>query len=178
MDTINRTFMDRTGWGPGSWDGEPDKVQWRDEATGLPCMVRRSPAFGAWCGYVAIPAAHPWRADGAPGYDDLDVDVHGGLTFAGFCDGDEETGICHVPGPDDEDPAYWIGFDCGHGFDVFPAALAREHALDPINRAIEGVVMGFAHALEDDRGLRAEYRTLDYVRAECANVARQITEAA
>lgn len=52
-------FVDKSTWGPGPWADEPDKVQWQDETTGLPCMVRRgSPEIGVWCGYVGVAEGH------------------------------------------------------------------------------------------------------------------------
>lgn len=104
--------------GPGPWDGEPDKAQW--EHNGVACMVRRGP-MGAWCGYVGVPPGHPLY----DGHDEPALECHGGVTYGARCDGDEETGICHVPGPGDPDPLYWIGFDCGHSWDVVPTVDAK-----------------------------------------------------
>ena len=53
------TYLDKTTWGPGQWQDEPDKVQWADEATGLPCLAVRHPELGNWCGYVGVPEGHP-----------------------------------------------------------------------------------------------------------------------
>ena len=103
---------------PGPWDDELDKMQWPDESTGLACMIRRGP-LGQWCGYVGVPPGHPWFK--TPDYEELPVEVHGGLTYAAMCDGDEETGICHVVDPG-EPELFWLGFDCGHAFDVMPGA--------------------------------------------------------
>lgn len=60
MDAREWTYRDRAGWDAGPWDGEPDKAQWTDEATGLPCLIVRN-RMGALCGYVGVPAAHPWH---------------------------------------------------------------------------------------------------------------------
>ena len=59
---------------------------------------------GYRCGYVRIPAGHPWHGKD---YDDIEPypDVHGGLTFA------EADTHCGKGG---EDNAWWLGFDCGH----------------------------------------------------------------
>ena len=46
-------------WGDGAWVDEPDKAQWRDEATGLPCLLVRNQA-GALCGYVGVYPQHPY----------------------------------------------------------------------------------------------------------------------
>lgn len=65
--------------GPGPWQDEPDGEAWTDEATGYLCIARRSEFSGGLCGYVAIPAGHPWYGSH---YRDLDALVHGGLTFS------------------------------------------------------------------------------------------------
>lgn len=76
-----RNVVDKTDWTRGPWDSEPDKIQWQDEATGLPCMIVRGPS-GALCGYVGLLPGHPFHGKS---YDDPNVDVHGGLTFGGHC---------------------------------------------------------------------------------------------
>ena len=81
MKTIEYTYRDKSSWGDGPWQSEPDKIQWLDEATGLPCLIVRGPV-GALCGYVGVPEGHPHFEQK---YDDVDVRVHGGLTFASFC---------------------------------------------------------------------------------------------
>lgn len=144
--------IDRSAWGPGPWDGEPDRVQWTDAATSLPCLARRTPC-GFWCGYVAVPPGHPLH--GAD-YDVPTADVHGGITFADRCEDDPSGfGICHVPAPGEPDDVWWFGFDCAHGYDFQPGL--------PRNIQILG------------RDARS-YRTLGYVRAECAKLARQLAE--
>jgi hypothetical protein len=76
-----RNVIDKSEWRRGPWDNEPDKIQWQDDETGLPCLIVRGPA-GALCGYVGVAPGHPWH--GAD-YDNCDVSVHGGLTFAHGC---------------------------------------------------------------------------------------------
>ena len=53
--------MDKSTWGAGPWQDEPDKLQWPDPATGAPCMMIRGQATGAWCGYVGVFPSHPWH---------------------------------------------------------------------------------------------------------------------
>jgi hypothetical protein len=93
------------------WLDEPDHEAF--ESSGLPCIIHRSPATGAWCGYVAVPHGHPLH--GAD-YDSADVSVHGGLTHAAPCEGD----ICHAAKPGESDNAWWFGFDCAHSGDYMP----------------------------------------------------------
>lgn len=112
--------VDKSGWQRGPWDDEPDKIQWTDQTTGLPCLIVRGP-HGSLCGYVGVPKWHPWH--GAD-YDTPNVDVHGGLTFARACGhGDEATGICHVPAPGEPDDVWWFGFDCAHAGDLTSMAF-------------------------------------------------------
>jgi integrase len=109
--------VDKSGWGPGPWQDEPDKEQFADKATGYACLVKRN-RFGALCGYVGVPQGHPWHGKG---YDDVEADVHGGLTYAAPCqEGPEGETICHVPGPGEPEPLWWLGFDCNHAWDVAP----------------------------------------------------------
>ncbi len=59
MKTIEYRTLDRTEWQRGQWDSEPDKKQWLDEATGLPCLIVRQREAGHLCGYVGVPKSHP-----------------------------------------------------------------------------------------------------------------------
>ncbi|MDQ5841188.1 MAG: hypothetical protein M3537_08625 [Chloroflexota bacterium] len=74
-----RTY-DKTRWPAGPWHDEPDRVEWVT-AAGLPGLIVRGPA-GALCGYAAVPPGHPYH--GAD-YSDLEVEVHGGLTYGAPC---------------------------------------------------------------------------------------------
>jgi hypothetical protein len=67
-------------------------------------------------GYVLIPEGHP---DHGKPYDDIDVDVHGGLTYAELCD-DEMIERWPVGGLiAEEDKGCWVvGFDTCHYSDT------------------------------------------------------------
>lgn len=150
METREYKTADKSDWGDGAWQQEPDKVQWQDPATGLPCLIVRN-YFGAWCGYVGIAASHPWHAkqysdvvgacneecnaeDNYHGGHHISsmIRVHGGLTFSAFCADatDEARGICHAPGAGEPDHVWWFGFDCGHFQDLSPVMAARELSRD------------------------------------------------
>lgn len=163
MGELAYTTIDKAAWGDGPWQDEPDKVQWKDEATGLPCLAKRHEFYGNWCGYVGVSEGHPHFL--AEDTCELDLEVHGGITYGATCqEGPEATSICHVPGPGEPDHVFWLGFDCGHAWDMQPGLIAsygERFARDgnPIWLAVrEGV----------------EYRTLEYVRAECARLAAQL----
>lgn len=166
METKSWTTTDKSDWEDGPWQDEPDKIQWTDEATGLPCLAVRNEG-GAWCGYVGMTKGHPWY-EANPFEIDLPHGVHGGLNFATFCQdtGDESQGICHIPGPGEPDHVYWLGFDCGHAWDKKPGndALLRRVAphLEEMRQELSV-------------GILAEtYRDLAYVQDQCRHLAHQI----
>jgi hypothetical protein len=110
-------FVDRTGWEAGPWDGEPDRVEWRDKRATpiLPCLIVRNGRSGNLCGYVGVPPGHPWHGKADSEAYSLDVEVHGGVTYGAACAGH----VCHVAQPGESEP-WWIGFDCAHSGDISP----------------------------------------------------------
>lgn len=142
--------LSREGWGPGPWDGEPDRMEFRDEATGLPCLIVRN-QFGALCGYVGVAPGHPlYGAEWSTACEA--VEVHGGITYAAECSGK----ICHLPEPGEPDHVYWLGFDCAHAFDVCPGMEYLRKQIPQFRLAGE------------------TYKTVAFVRNECADLARQL----
>jgi hypothetical protein len=122
----------------------------------MACLALRN-RLGAWCGYVGVEPGH--SAYGKD-YDDVAVDVHGGLTYSDRCfDGPEERSICHIPEPGTTDDVWWLGFDCAHAYDLAPEMRAL------MLRA------GIARAPYWDEDV---YRTLAYVQGECAQLAVQL----
>lgn len=149
METREYRTVDKSEWKRGEWDDEPDKAQWQDEETGLPCLIVRG-GGGALCGYVGVSEGHPaYKQD----YGGVDVEVHGGLTFSDMCadTDDESRHICHVPGPGEPDHVWWLGFDCAHLCDIAPA-----------------------YDKEGRYGWDSQYRSIGYVRREVARLARQL----
>ncbi len=165
METKEYVTIERAekGWPSGPWDNEPDKMQWTDEATGLPCLIVRNPWSGALCGYVGLPPNHPLHGE-TYGNDYMDFDVHGGLTFSDKCSpGETEArGVCHVPAPGEPDDVWWLGFDCGHSWDYSPQDLMEDNKRGGIWRV----------------GYNRQYRTVEYVKNECKNLAAQVVEKA
>jgi hypothetical protein len=162
LHTYTTMTEEKASWGDGPWHAEPDKVQWRDEATGLPCLVKRN-RLGAWCGYVGVTEEHPLFGKD---YNDVDgwsdeplaeIAVHGGLTYSGFCqtDCDEAHAICHIPEPGESDHVWWFGFDCGHHSDLCPEMAARYPDL-----------------------AYGTYRDIDYVQIVTTDLAAQLAAAA
>ena len=97
--------IDKSTWGPGPWQKEPDYLEWTDEETLFHCEIKRT-HMGHLCGYVHVPKGNPnyGRTDA-----DLHMDCHGGVTYGEI---NEETGL------------WVIGFDCAHFSDMSPGNLA------------------------------------------------------
>jgi hypothetical protein len=157
MLTYHHPELNKAGWenSPGPWVDEPDKAQWVDETTDLDCLIVRN-GGGALCGYVGLPPGHPLH-----GVDYGDermpaLDVHGGLTFAALCHESplgEGYGVCHRPEPGRPDAVWWLGFDAAHAGDLSPAYRSYPFETDT-------------------------YRDLEYVRGQCADLARQLARVA
>lgn len=140
--TMEWKNVDKSEWPAGPWHDEPDKRQWQDVATGLPCLIVRNRG-GALCGYAGVSNGHPLHGKGygqdgvfscgescsdEDGYHygctpEARVEVHGGLTFSAGCGhgADPAEGICHVPAAGQPDDVWWFGFDCAHSGDLCPA---------------------------------------------------------
>lgn len=97
--------VDRHSWGSGQWDDEPDIIRWIDPKTSRHCQIERAPS-GHLCGYVAVEQGHPWfQVD--EHLIEPHPEVHGGLTYASFKDGNPSH--------------WWFGFDCAHIGDSSPS---------------------------------------------------------
>ena len=147
-------------WPEGPWTAEPDKVQWLDDTTDLDCLAVRNRGF--WCGYVGVQHGHPAFGDNYQRHEGS-IEVHGCLTFSGACQKtkDPATGVCHVPLPG-RGEVHWFGFDCAHSGDLDPSHIKCNEEF---------------HARHPEFGPYrdlAVYRTLDYVRSQCAKLARQL----
>jgi hypothetical protein len=153
--------IDRTNWPSGPWDSEPDRIEWRmSEPPGYPCLIVRGP-LGALCGYVGVPPGHPAHSKTG---DEVEVSVHGGVTFADRCSGR----VCHVPRPGEPEDVWWLGFDTGHAFDFIPSIAAGLGSL-PGRNGVTAYVEWYADM---------RYRDVAYVRAEVEQLAAQLAQMA
>jgi hypothetical protein len=137
----------------------PDALLEKGEHAGFEWEVT-SNGIGYRCGYVRVPAGHPWHGKDYGDESLYDVEVHGGLTFAA-ADTD-----CGKGG---EDNAWWLGFDCAHYLD----------AKDP--RIMTGEQIAHELAMEaryPRLNIGQVVRTTEYVAAECRALAEQAARAA
>ncbi len=141
-ERVQRDVVPREDWGAGPWDGEPDLVLWR--VHGVPCLIVRHYHYGSLCGYLGVPR---WSSCFRVPYQEIDhlfPSAHGGLTHSG---------PCLVPFAGSRD-FWWIGFDCGHSFDIAPSIWAR----CPELRSLPPIEFG------DGWTIGSGYRPLGYVR--------------
>jgi hypothetical protein len=147
--------VDKRAWGPGPWQDEPDRALW--VSSGLPCMLTRNPACGAWCGYVSLPPGHPWH--GRKWFDLSHVRVHGNVTYAKASTSGLRRGC------------WLVGFDCSHYWDVRPVAHPELEVFAMTELAIAVTAGDMVHPPPP------EYRDVNYARAQCELLARQALEA-
>ena len=148
-------------WGDGLWIHEPDLVTFEHE--GVECKAMRVIAkerrtqehvFGGhFCGYCAIPEGHPWFAKT---YDDIECDVHGGLTYSRLND----------------DGKWWVGFDCGHSTDLIPSMGALDETYAEMIMPMKELKEQFPESLL----FNPVYRDVGYVIKQLESVAKQIKE--
>jgi len=170
------TVVDKSDWGPGPWQSEPDRVEWIH--AGFACMLRRGPG-GQWCGYVGIPREHPFYGKEYGEIDDA-VPFHGGLTYSAACNGE----ICHVPAAGMPADVWWLGGDFAHAGDLCPAYEARLrawiHAPQPTPELEETAARLRAfHSKPQPLEMQDVYRELPYVRAtveQCADALAAMME--
>jgi hypothetical protein len=121
--------------------------------------------MGHRCGYVLIPAGHPWHGKN---YNDIYEypDVHGGLTFSKYATFTSR--------------GYWIGFDCNHLFDIvdpdivsdeyLPFAVLKAFNFDPDHRGKDCSREDFKRLLIAETlagNVEGKIRTANYVESEC-----------
>lgn len=99
--------------------------------------------MGHRCGYVSVPTEHPWYGKD---YNEVDLDVHGGVTYAGM-----------------RDDLWWFGYDCAHLGDARDPELMS----DEYKNVLPGRKLNF----DGDT-----VKTLDFCVNECESMAWQLKE--
>jgi hypothetical protein len=145
MNHQKEYVVDKKDWPNGPWMNEPDKIQFVTES-GYPGLIVRSENSGSLCGYVGININHP---NYLHSYHDVDVKVHGGLTYSNKCN----YHICHEAKEGEDDNVWWLGFDTAHYDDFIPSLTMHLTCWN-----------------------HGTYRTIDYVKDQVEYLARQLKE--
>jgi len=123
-------------------------------AAGLNAVVLMVDGGRHRCGYVAVPEGHPLHGVGYGSIED-DIDVHGGITFAGGRNGY----------PAEGDGLWWFGYDCAHAGDApGPQYVEMMRSQYP----------NMSYMCYDDDGV---HRDLAYCEVECERLAAQLAVA-
>jgi len=112
--------------------------------------------IGHRCGYIAIPKEHELYGKD---YDEIDISVHGGLTYASYSEGEYPV--------KSEKSVYWIGFDCAHYMDGRDLELIKSFGEDDID--VKNML-----ELERKYPIGGEIRTVEYVENELIEMVNQI----
>ena len=133
------------------------KVESEFEHEGLKCVVLMT-NIGHRCGYVGVSEAHPLFGKD---YDDLpdDINVHGGVTYAG--------GEGGYPIPDG---LWWFGFDCAHYGDANDYEQAFKYGL--VDKNTYSVMNGIYNKINT----YGVVRSLNYCTEECKRLAVQLSK--
>jgi hypothetical protein len=154
-------------WGAGEWVEELDEVDF--EYKGVNCQIRRTCLYdgfsgdghpwvfgGSLCGYIEVPEGHPWRQIS---YDQIEVSVHGDLTF----------------GAESDQGKYWIGFDCAHSTDLIPSLeqIKKTHFMEEWVQDVETLKKRFFGSMV----FHETYKNLEFVKCECQYLVDQMLAA-
>ena len=124
---------------------------WTTQA-GLRAVVVVQDHGSRW-GYVAVPEGHAMHGKD---YDEVDVTVHGGLTFA------DGTDTYPVAG----ESLWWFGYDCAHWQDARDPELMSPKYREMYDK-------GIFKSIFDEEGT---VRSLDYCIGECESLATQLKD--
>lgn len=144
------------------WMSEPDRVDC--VYMGYQCIISRDNITGSLCGYVGIVEGHPYFG---VDYDDLHIDVHGGLTFSEFggsiFENNDQWMKLYYKDEFNADgkKLWWVGFDCCHYNDVLP--MINCNALGNTDLGIFGD--------------SASYKNMHYVTDQVFKIVRQCISA-
>ena len=179
-DCIDETFIDKSSWGPGPWQDEPDKREWVHGE--FICQALRQKESGHWCGYVGVDKDHTLFGvnydfemlitdefknreiiEGRTSY--IDIFLNMGCTEGYIQLGtliDTHCGLTYANNfPKGEWDDYWFfGFDCAHADDFAPGALP-----DMV------ILFLLIDATDFHQG---ESRALGYVQREITKLAEQL----
>lgn len=147
---------------------KPYKIEREWEHADLKCAVVQAREAGHRCGYVRVPPNHPLHGKS---YDDADVRVHGGLTFA-----DAE------PCTEKDGTGWWFGFDCAHCGDAMHDPNPDWNNLSQETKAyLASIKRIHAETEQKFRGYagisrREHYWTQPEVERETENLAEQLAK--
>lgn len=143
--------IDRSSWGSGPWDNEPDfhVVRYR----GYKIVLSRS-NLGNWRAYIGVPLKSKWARKEY--YDQ--INVVGGVTWS-------ET---ELPWGESEEGMFYIGFDYAHSNDFIPGLPLVNSRFNELREKFLDLYPLFVPFDKRD------YKTMKYVIQEMKRVVKKI----
>ena len=136
--------------------GNKSVVEKRFEYRGYHCVVIFQ-TIGHRCGYVGLPKNNKYYG---MGYEEIDIDCHGGLTYASD----------RLYEQNDTD-IWWIGFDCAHCDDAKDYESLYKYYTDDRSREM----FDFWKEVDQKYPINdITVKDLDYVVNECKSIVEQI----
>lgn len=146
--------------GYGEWVEEADAIEF--EYKGYEAFIIRiwkkehsatEEAYfgGHLCGYVKIPKTHPYY-----GKEEIDLDVHGGLTF------------------NEMHEEHFVGFDCAHSIDLVPTMDHLRKTMPELRSIRESFLASMPIGLEDNDWFNPKYRNIEYCINQCIHMIDQL----
>lgn len=134
---------------------DPSRLLAAGEHRGFEFNITKN-SMGYRCGYVKVLPGHPWFGSEIHcGADHLDhVKVHGGITFS------EPDLKCGKGGADN---GWWVGFDCGHAWDLPDPELVE--------------LQDWQVRMHEKLSYDSAVRTQGYVMAQCMQLCDQAADA-
>lgn len=163
----NAPWRLKENWVDGPWQNEPDFKYfiYKD----CICVVKRNYYSGALLGYVLVKKNSKFDKH----YDDLNFNVHGGLTYSGDIYFKEELQDQNL----NLDDYNCIGFDCAHSGDIMPAYDAMNREIEKINELKKlAEINSKIKELRLSLSFAATYKTVEFVENELRNLVDQMIE--
>lgn len=177
MKTFETSPIDKSKFTHDDWAVEPDYKKWFDEATGLPCTIKRN-VFYCYCGYVGVLSGHPLYGQDVDAinhlFDEQKISIHhgiplmhDGITFAGSLAVLQEDGKITASEKEsvDGEVIWWFGFHCFDLWDRLPFANISDADINA------EFMFELARKEFEDMVYSGSYKDFKYVMAEVQKLA-------
>lgn len=169
---LRLNFDDKNSWGDGDWINEPDIKYFRYK--GYHCFIVRNEGGGNLNGYVLVKTGSKYDHDD---YMEMDLDVHGGLTFSNFYLPWATVKPDNWPVEIETEVHRILGFDCGHYNDLRPKAeKVMENSRD-VFPELKKLHAKYKKSLIFDEYFNRTYKNMEYVEKELHQLVDQIIKA-
>lgn len=130
-------------FGYGEWIEEIDEMDFSYK--NYVCAIKRNTS-GNLCGYVALCKEHPYFSKN---YDEMEIECHGNLTY-----GEKTHSKIFIQ--------YWVGFDCGHVFDLIPVIKSTKE------------IFSMRNGFPPSELFNGTYKNMNFCIEQCKSIVNQL----